>query len=70
MDIYTYEEMWGFKYSVAHFKANLETSEKIKQWCLETYGEPGIKWNYHEKYSMLRFLSKEDLLFFLLMWKK
>lgn len=70
MEIYTYEEVWGHNYSVAHFKVNSETSEKIKQWCINIYGDPGVKWNYNSNYGMLRFLSKEDLLFFVLMWKK
>jgi len=69
MFIHTYDEE-GFLadegWTVAAFSTGL--TEEIKEWCYDTYGEPGVRWCDRISWGEVRFSDKKDLTLFLLRW--
>lgn len=70
MFIHTYNELYlkDKGWSVAAFKAGIDTLAEIKQWCYITYGPPGDKWLDDICWGEIRFEDKKDLVLFVLRW--
>lgn len=74
--IHVYQEGWSGggiseTWIVAAFShlGPLREVEKIQEWCLNTFGEAGERWQDDIKYGEIRFRDSSDLTAFLLKWQ-
>lgn len=62
------DQLTDFKFSVRI--KNSEQFEKAHVWCLEHYGEEGLRWNWDVsedfEYDVLFFKTEQDLVWFML----
>lgn len=59
------DQLMEFKFSV-----RIKNSDKAYDWCLEHYGEEGIRWNWDVsedfEYDVWFFKTEQDLVWFML----
>lgn len=48
--------------------SQIEDEYKIRAWCIEVYGSPGIRWHDYLWVNEIRFFNKKDADWFLLKW--
>lgn len=62
------DQLMEFKFT--EWIKNPEQFEKAHDWCLEHYGEEGIRWNWDVsedfEYDVLFFKNEQDLVWFML----
>ncbi len=79
MFIHTYEQVKDWRgatlWLVAAFMTPKENRAEITRWCYKTYGAPGMntltkqtRWKDSIQYGEVYFISKEDLMMFVLRW--
>ncbi len=79
MFIHTYELMKSWSgatpWLVAAFESPRQNRSEITRWCYQTFGTPGMntltkqtRWKDSIQYGEVYFISKEDLMMFVLRW--
>ncbi len=79
MFIHTYEQVKDWRgatlWLVAAFMTPKENRKEITKWCYKTDGAPGMntftkqtRWKDSIQYGEVYFISKEDLMMFVLRW--
>jgi hypothetical protein len=79
MFIHTYEQMKDWRdatpWLVAAFESPRQNRSEITRWCYQTFGTPGMntltkqtRWKDSIQYGEVYFISKEDLMMFVLRW--
>jgi hypothetical protein len=79
MFIHTYEQVKDWRIETAWLVAAFETPRQnraeITRWCYQTFGSPGMntltkqtRWKDSIQYGEVYFISKEDLMMFVLRW--
>jgi hypothetical protein len=79
MFIHTYEQVKDWRgatlWLVAAFMTPKENRAEITRWCYQTFGSPGMntltkqtRWKDSIQYGEVYFISKEDLMMFVLRW--
>lgn len=70
MAIHTYDEYWNQGHAVAAFpRPSIDKAIEMKNWCQESFGEPGDRWIDHIDSGGVLFNDKQDLLLFMLRWQ-
>lgn len=76
MIIHRYQPAYKPYYVAAFPMQSVEKSNEIRRWCVETFGQPGLRVDTHEvrwkdevRYGEVRFDRESDLIMFILRWE-
>ncbi len=69
MFIHTYDEYWNQGHAVAAFSTpSIDQISEMKEWCRDSYGDPGERWQDQIIHGEVLFADRKDLVLFVLRW--